>query len=314
MKMVEILKLEIWKQISKNILFKKGEFMMNVMMDALCRAGLINEQESSKEYEKFSDVKLPFGSCTSEDDSDMYSEHAVNVLKNINYIRNTARQVTKKELFDLCPVLDKNDKNFKFLLDNVEKVRFVNGGSIHRVSRGYLGQHSREWDYERDTTYGFADVVMMFYFDMQQLKVVANVDLFRLNWRYQNNYRIRALNCVGKNHNEFLDKEDYLTVFKEFLDEMEFIPFTVLEYDGVRISHKAYKDDFGCRYDAFTSPALGINIRKHSKVMEGLKDFFANGGVMKDGVFYLICEDRNKGKDSYYLKRYLPWSPRPAGK
>ena len=112
---------------------------------------------------------------------------------------------------------------------------------------------------------------------MQQSKVVANVDLFKLNWRYQTNYRIRTFNCVGKNHDEFLYKED-LTVFKEFLNEMEFIPFTVSEYDGVRISHKAYKNDFGGRCAAFTSPALGINIKKHSKVVEGLKDFFDNCG------------------------------------
>lgn len=282
------------------------------MLIALSKAGFNMSANLFKEYEKFSEVRLPFGSTVSSTDNSIGTEFSRQQLDGINYIRKTAEGVSVDKLVELCPCIDKNNKYLAWMIDNIEKIKIINKGGYTIENHGYLGKHTSydERQFKRDSEYGFSDVVCGFVFDTQRMTVKPLFDKSTLNYIYQKDI-VQEVEMIlrDKYHFNITDDTRFMLI-KHFTSHMEFIPFYVAEFDGVRVSHKSYINNFGIREDEVTSPCLGINIKKHTKIMNGLTDFIANGGYIKDDVFYLIHQAKGAPDGTYYLRRYEKWSPR----
>lgn len=285
---------------------------MNSMLIALSKAGFNMSANLFKEYEKFSEVRLPFGSVVNSTDNSIGTEYSRQQLDGINYIRKTAEGVSVDKLVELCPCIDKDNKYLAWMIDNIEKIKIINKGGYTIENHGYLGRHTsyNERQFKRDSEYGFSDVVCRFVFDTQRMSVKPLFDNCTLNYIYQKDI-VQEVEMIlrDKYHFNITDDTRFMLI-KHFTSRMEFIPFYVEEFDGVRVSHKSYINNFGIRKDEVTSPCLGINIKKHTKIMNGLTDFIANGGYIKDDVFYLIHQAKGAPDETYYLRRYEKWSPR----
>lgn len=283
---------------------------MNTMFNALRNCGLVENEDKKLDeyypYEKFSDFRLPFGSCVGHKDEDVYYEHCKKSIDSINYMRKHAELLTLDQFNQMCPVLDKNDKTYKFLCKHVDKLKLVNEGSYHIVSNGIIGEHSSldMKELERDVEYGFADVIFYVLFDIQYMRLTPHFDMGSINHHYQSEIRTELASKLNINRlYSFLDKEVALSAICLLLNKCEFIPLRISNYDGVRISHKAYRDDWGMKHYAVQSPALGLNIKKHDDIMKGLEGFISRGGKIFDNRLYLILESRNE-KGTYYLRNY----------
>lgn len=282
--------------------------MANTFTEALTKAGLVTTEPEFKAYQNFSEFKLPFGSATTEKDRAVYTEFPQGLIDSANYIRKTAESITADEIDKLCPTIKKNDRYKNWLMKHADQVKRINKGTYHKVNNGYLGEHTEDWEYKQDTPYGFTDVIFYFQFNYQTMQVELVYNGSAFNTYYQNAYRNKVIEIT--NDPIPCSLEDESLKYKAFLslvDEFEFVPFYVSEYDGVSISHKKYKDKLGLSHDAFTSPCLGINIKKSQYVMDGLANWFASGKKMHDNVFYLICENRKT--EELYLARYTKWDP-----
>lgn len=264
-----------------------------------------------KAYEKPSDVRLPFGDCVGHRDGEQYYEVCKDSISGLNYIREHAESVTADELNKLCPSL-KQDKVKNFLLNHASRVKLINTGSWRTVSDGIIGTHTsiREKEIIRDVKYGFSDVIMYATFDYQRMCVRLHVDCCKFNRHYQHAEYGKLMSMTdGNGYN--LTQDDMLRYISSMINEIEFLPFCIDTYDGCRVSHKAYRDSYGMKHDAVTSPCLGVNIKKHNDIMNRFSKWVGDGGYIKDDIFYLICEDR-ECREKLYLRRFTDWSPKPA--
>lgn len=283
---------------------------MNMMFNALRNCGLVESEDKKTDeyypYEKFSDFRLPFGSCVGHKDEDAYYEHCKKSIDSINYIREHAESLTLEQFNQMCPVLDRNDKTYKFLCNHVDKLKLVDEGSYHIVSDGIIGEHS-SWDekeFKRDVEYGFADVIFYVSFDIQYMRLIPHFDMGSINHYYQDEIRTELASKLNIDMlYSSLNKEDALSAICLLLNKSEFIPLKISTFDGVMISHKAYRDGYGMKHDAVQSPALGLNIKKYDKIMKGLEGFISKGGRIFDNRLYLILESRDE-KGTYYLRNY----------
>ena len=282
---------------------------MNTMFNALRNCGLVENEDKKLDeyypYEKFSDFRLPFGSCVGQKDCDSYYPHCKKSIDSINYIRKHAEALTLESFQKMCPVIDKENKTYKFLCNHIDRVRVVSEGSYHLVSNGIIGEHSSysEKELERDVEYGFSDVIFYVSFNVQYMKLIPHFDMGHFNTHYQHYIRTDLVCEFGFTPYGSLNEEDSLKAICHLLKDSEFIPLRICDYDGVRISHKAYRDGWGMKHDAVQSPALGINIKKHENIMKGLEGFISKGGKIFDNRLYLILESRDE-KGTYYLRNY----------
>lgn len=286
---------------------------MTSMMEALSKAGFVTGDNTFVKYEKFSDVKLPFGSTVSSTYESAMTEFGHEQLDGINYLRETAEDLTVERLIELCPCIDKNNKYLEWMKQNVSNIKLINRGSCHEnTNTGYLGKHtnSDERSYVADVAFGYADIVCRFEFNTQRMTIEPKFSKSTFNYKYQKELMKETealmVDTIGFDY----IGDDAFKLIKHFAGRMEFIPFNVSEFDGVTVSHKKYSDRFGYIEDQVTSPCLGINIKKYEKVMAGLSDFIASGGYIKDDIFYLIIQAKGKPDGTYYLRRYEEWSPR----
>lgn len=268
----------------------------------------INTTTTFQNYENFSEFRLPFGTTTNEKDKPMYSEFEKSLLNSINYIRSTSESITKEEIDAACPTIKKNDTYKHYLMVHADRVKRINKGTSHKISHGFRGQHTEDYTFHRDVAYGFVDVIFYFVFNHQTMQVELKYNGSAFNRIYQSQYRDIVSNITGDRMPINIHNEDQkFEAFLSLVDEFEFIPFYVETNDGVVISHKAYRDKFYIKHDEFTSPCLGINIKKHETIMEKLTEYLAAGRKIQDNAYYLVCENRQT-KD-LYLKRYTDWKP-----
>lgn len=286
---------------------------MTSMMEALSKVGFCVNKDSYIEYEKFSDIKLPFGNTVNRKDSPIMTEFDHEQLDGLNYIRRTAEAVTAERIVELCPCIDKDNKYINWLVENADRVMVINKGSYHEnKSTGYLGRYTNPdcRSFKADTEFGLADVVCMFQFNTQRMTIEPKFSKSTLSYEYQRDLISEADRVFGEGYNYDITGDDAFELIKHFADRMEFIPLYIIDWDGVVISHKKYKNKYGFIVDEVTSPCLGVNIKKHDKVMKGLTDFIEGGGYIKDDVFYLIHQSKGAPDGTYYLRRYEEWSPR----
>lgn len=282
---------------------------MNTMFDALRNCGLVDVEDKKTDeyypYEKFSDFRLPFGSCIGQDDSSIYYELGKKEIDSINYLRKTAESLTLERFNELCPVLDKNNKTYKFLTNHISKVKLINEGTYHKSYNGIIGEHSSfdECEFVRDVEYGLSDVIFYICFDVQYMKLIPHFDMGHFNYRYQRDIKFELTRKFNISEYGSLNEEDALNAIGYLLNRSEFIPLKISTFDGVVISHKSYRDGWGMKHDAVQSPALGMNIKKHDKIMKGLEGFISKGGRIFDNRLYLILESRDE-KGTYYLRNY----------
>ena len=94
------------------------------MFNALRNCGLVENEDKKLDeyypYEKFSDFRLPFGSCVGQKDCDSYYPHCKKSIDSINYIRKHAEALTLESFQKMCPVIDKENKTYKFLCNHIE--------------------------------------------------------------------------------------------------------------------------------------------------------------------------------------------------
>lgn len=278
------------------------------MFNALRNCGLVENEDKKDEYypyEKFSDFRLPFGSCVGKTDNDVYTEFPRTIINSINYLRRTAELLTLEHFNELCPVLDKSNKTYKFLVNHLSNVRLVNEGTYHKSYNGIIGEHSSfdECEFVRDVEYGLSDVIFYVSFDFQYMKLIPHFDMSKFNYKYQSDVKFELVRKFGFSEYGRLNEEDALNAIGYLLDHSEFIPLKISTFDGVMVSHKAYRDKFGMRVDAVQSPALGLNIKGHDKIMKGLEGFISKGGRIFNNRLYLILESRDE-KGTYYLRNY----------
>lgn len=311
--------------------------MANQLAEALKNIGLVKEEDLFKEYEKYSEIKLPFGSCTHNSDNEIIfkTEFHQKVFDGINYIRKTAKPITHSEYSELIKEIVPTYW-FYLLYHNLDKVKIITQGGYQKQDHtpGKLGvkdlrnRDLDDYNLKENTPYGFSDLVYYFRFDHHQMRLrfmysPNNLSPYQSDIKEELN-RYIVYNGISLYEYKYFDsylyfEEGYSSLPKEtkivvcnkiksiLFDNSEFIPLYIDKNDGVRLSN--YKKG----RNAITSPCLGINIKKHEKIMSRLEDWITNGGYIKDDVFYCIYQNRN-APEQLYLKRYEKWSPRPERK
>lgn len=281
--------------------------MENIFAAALKDAGFKVENEFVP-WERFADVRLPFGSCVGTSDYDTGSTLYRDELNACNFYRKNA---TPFDISDFSIRI--NDYVTDFLRKNESKCRVMPKSSMRKVSNGNLGLHSSfdENEYEEDAKYGMADVVCYFEYSTQYEVFLFHFSATSLNFKDEEQNRLKkelsrlfdAEVLYGSGLSNKNKKELFDYCVENIFPVCEFIPIKVSEYDGCMLSHKAYKSLFGYEREV-TSPCLGKNIKKHEGYMEKLSSWLANGGYIKDDMFYLIIEDRKSEGHPLYLR---PW-------
>lgn len=276
---------------------------MNGLSDALKNAGFaVNE---FKEYEKMTEVKLPFGSCTSESEEDAGTELYNDSLCGINFYRKNATEFNLQDY-----TVNTKDYLYNWLQKNESRCRVLPKSVIHETSNGNLGMHSdlMENDYESSAKYGTSDIVCMFRYSTQyeRFEFVCYYTSLNLNIPEQKALRERfKTEMEAARFEADGDKKVFEWCVENLFPECEFIPVVINTFDGCMISHRAYRNRLGY-IEEVTSPCLGKNIKRHPKIMEGLKGWLENGGYIRDDKFYLIIKTResivNDTDDSYYLR------------
>ena len=283
--------------------------MGNIFAEALKKVGF----EVNNEYipwEKFSEVKLPFGSVVGITDSDIGGIVYRASLKSFNFLRKNATS------FDISKFdIRTNDYVTDFLRKNQDKCRVLPKSSCKETYPGYLGTHSSytEREFECDAGYGLSDIVCYFEYSTQYEKFIFHISTASLNYNNieQNQLRdeLRKTFDFGCLYGTCKDKEENKALFeycvKNIFPKCEFIPISISENDGCVLSHKGYMDRIFGYQQEITSPCLGKNIKKHEEYMKGLSSWIEKGGYIKDNMFYLIIEDRKSIEPhTYYLR---PW-------
>ena len=175
-----------------------------------------------------------------------------------------------------------------------------------------------------ETPYGVSNVLFYFQYSIRKMRIYLNLHLYNftpytkdikeefLSYKLYNGESIKS---ILKKHYNIEDLEKDPNLYNAFLNAIEsiivpkceFIPFYIdpFDTDGVIISNRAKG-----KYN-ITSPCLGYNIKKHPKIMEGLKLWIEQfNAVIKDDVFYCIYKNHNPNNNmDLYLSRYLEWSP-----
>lgn len=272
------------------------------MKDALLKAGVeISESKELTEWEKPSDVKFPFGSCVSEKDTPVLSQTVRDALNGINFIRRTMIPTTIEKLRELCPVFE-DDVIYKYLIKNIDKVRIISKGGFKRESSYRDGFTGDDCTLQRDTPYGFADVVMYFKYSSISRRILFNFSSSTLNSYYQRDIISKLASFSDRSFFDTYSYENGIKAFKDIRSVVDISPYLLLyvnDYDGCCISHKKYKDDYGLFHEEHTSPCLGVNIKSHKNIMNRLSLWLDNGGYILDNKYYLICEDRYNKEDLY---------------
>jgi hypothetical protein len=248
------------------------------------------KEDPFKPYEYFDDVRLPWG-CIGGGFSTMevmidgiYLPRTT--LDSINRMRKESTETRKGELLALKS-MEKNSVVRQFLIDNIDKVRTL----PHRSGTNNVVMY---FAYDNST------LTFKFFFYKDRFITTGNVQHHRVYSRMS-----KEVDLNDK------DNKDYnLNIFKYMVenglfDELEFIPFVILEAN-LCPSHKAYvKYVKGNELPvkAFNNPVYGINIKNSEDVMCRLTDWFERGGSIKDYTQYLIlvCKDDSS---KYYLRNY----------
>lgn len=256
-------------------------------------------------YEKYSDEKFPFGSCEPQDDKTaLWSEEYKDSLRGINFLRENKTPFVLSDY----PVMTKNPV-YEWLIENEGKCFVLNKGTTHEnpangnlgLTDSFLGN-----EYKTDCPYGTIDVIFSIVYSAQYQMFVFHVNSTAFNEcnPQQKTFRERYRN--EKDVNGF----DPFEWFKENIFPLsEFIPVEIQPLNGIRISHKSYRDKnriFG-HVNAVTEPYLGKTIKLDEKIMNGLSDWLANGGYIKDDCFYLVINDR-KSPDPNHTFYLRPWN------
>ena len=255
------------------------------MIDVLKNAGFNTTEEAVEDWLCYDDVKLPFGyfGFSGIRTLDEY-------LDGMNYIRHNLSP------FDIS-LYPSDDENFNSLLKEFEsKCKIIPNkySGDKMISDGYL-HHEGPIDmreYHDPFILGLDSLVIYFTYSRQfenWLAIFGRADGINIIPAIiDDEYAIKM-----KNHDNYI---------RSILKGCEFIPIMVDESDGVKISHKKYKDDKGLIHYDVTSPCFGKNIKKHPEIMEKLQDWMNRGGYIKDTNMYLICKERET--ENLYLKRY----------
>lgn len=257
-----------------------------------------------EDYEKFEEFKLPWGSCVGHTGY-AYAEFERSSMDAINYIRRTSEPVTIEDIKKDMPVIEQ-DRTYKLIMSNIENVRLINLGEWRKECHGYLGEASHAAELVKDTAYGLVDVVFYIEYNRALHRFEPHFNKSALNFEIPEQKRVKFLTTplpyVEYDEDNVDLVLDTLTSIN-FFDRLEFIPLIVSSSDGVRVSHKKYRDRFGYPVDAVTSPTLGMNIMNHPEVMDKLSDWLASGSKINPYNVYLILQDR-ENRDKYYLRRY----------
>ena len=259
-------------------------------------------------YEKFEEMRLPWGNSVSETGY-AYTDFQHGMLDGINFMRTESEPCESvKELKEKCPVFVESFLS-NFLEHSIGKIRFMPKSETKIVSPGCIGRSSTDWEFKSDNEYGMANVVFYVEYSTANMRFEPRFNVCALNHHIAEQeglrYRVTAeksFDCYDTHYENQLKLFEWLFE-KHWLDRFECIPIVVNEYDGVRISHRAYRDNFGRKQAEVTAPCYGLHIREHKDIMLGLQDWFDRGGKIFDKNQYLILaskEDRSK----YYLKRY----------
>lgn len=259
-------------------------------------------------YEKFEDMRLPWGNCVSEEGY-AYTEFQHKMMDGINFMRNESEPCESiEDLNEICPVFCENSVS-KFLKSNIGKIRILPKSGTSVVSPGCIGRSSSDWDIQRDNEYGTANVVFYVVYSTQNMRFEPVFNACAINSKIEQQKELkncieaeRLIDCYRTSYDNQLKVFEWL-VKSNWINKFECIPILIDAYDGVQISHRAYRDNFGRKQAEVTAPCYGVNIKKHKDIMAGLQDWFDRGGKIFDRNQYLIIatkEDRSK----YYLKRW----------
>lgn len=277
--------------------------MLN-MGELLVNAGFEVESNIVEDYVKPSQVEFPFGSLTSDADSEINQSGVRESLRGINYIRRNMQSIVSEEFKKEFPMKVPNFL-YNYLLKNIDRVRVVDKGSIKRSFNCRPGYHSADVEFVKDLPYGFADVIAMFHYSMQTNRVLFTFDSCRINRHYQTNLLSELFSLTGEGYLSVTRYEEcskYFKLLRPMLDRCPYLLISKSEYDGVRISHKKYTDSLGRKHDEVTSPCLGVNILNDEYMMSCLKSWLSEGGKINPNNFYLIHENRDTKE--LYLARW----------
>lgn len=276
------------------------------MKNILENAGFtVTTKEGIVDWTKPSEIQFPFGDCVSNMDSEVYHGVCQKSLRSINYIRKTMRCITQQEFCDMIPNPTPNPM-LTYLMKNIGKVRLISKGSWTKKSCGVkAGYTSNEYDFERDTEFGFADIIAMFYYSTQTNRIIFDFSRSSINRHYQQGLlrKLTGLGYVGYGTHDYEESVKAFQVLRPLLDESPYLLFAVCKYDGCRISHKAYRDTIYGYQEEVTSPCLGKNIKNHESIICDLQPWLKRTGVsIVDDQFYLICNNYKTGET--YLARW----------
>lgn len=275
--------------------------------ELLVNAGYDVQTTKIEDYTQCSQVEFPFGSLVNNADSDVYFTHVQNSLKGINYIRNSMTSITVEDFKEMFPMSEPNFV-YNYLIKNIDRVRVVDRGSVSRETRqlpGYYHMDVTEDTFVNDVPYGFADVIMMFYYSVQTDRVLFTFYSSAINTRYQQNVYEEVSKYVPDAYVNTYTYEDglkYFPMLRPIIDKCPYLLIYKSKYDGVIVSHKKYKGHHGTIHDEVTSPCLGENILKHKRIIDKLSDWFAEGGKINPNNYYLIHKKRDS--EQLYLARW----------
>lgn len=276
-----------------------------MLSDILKSAGFTVSEDTDKfaPYEKFSDERFPFGSTVPQDDKeDSYSDLYKDSLRGINFLRE---HKTPFALSDYL-VITKNPV-YEWLLENEDKCFVVNKGTVHeKPANGNLGLTDSFLgnEYEVDCPYGTVDMIFSIVYSEQYQMFTFNVNSSAFNGG------IPEQKAFRERYRRECDSEDFNAFewFKENIFPLsEFIPVEIHPLNKIRISHKEYRDRIFGHVDAVTEPYLGKSVKADKNIMDGLTEWLASGGYIKDDSFYLVINDR-RSKDPKHACYLRPWN------
>lgn len=276
------------------------------MKNILENAGFtVTTKEGIVDWTKPSEIQFPFGDCVSNMDSEVYHGVCQKSLRSINYIRKTMRCITQQEFCDMIPNPTPNPM-LTYLMKNIGKVRLISKGSWTKKSCGVkAGYTSNEYDFERDTEFGFADIIAMFYYSTQTNRIIFDFSRSSINRHYQQGLlrKLTGLGYVGYGTHDYEESVKAFQALRPLLDESPYLLFAVSKYDGCCISHKKYKHPIFGVHPEVTSPCLGKNIKVNESIMCELQPWLERTHIsIVDDQFYLICNNHKTGET--YLTRW----------
>lgn len=280
--------------------------MFGTLNEMLKNAGYEVTVDTFKPYEKVSEFQVPWGSCVSVAPGQEYTSIVADTIQAHNFYRKNA---TVFNISDFDVRL--KDYVYDWLKDNQDKCRVLPKPKFKRTAEGYIGipENRMDSELECEAKYGLADVIFIIKYSTQfeKFTLQSNFDAINNMLPAQHSLYIAANKMLTANmrYGFKVSDEEKATMWDFFINELlpiaEFVPINIDEYDGVRISHKVYRDAFGI-HEEVTSPCLGKNIKRYDDYMKKLQKWIDNGGYIKDDCFYLIHEDLKTKDGSLYLR------------